>query len=344
MLPCPRSANHLVVSDATKHYIFGPAFAQHYEHKFKSGVARQRPIYELARKGFEGLFTLTTPDAQHVQRRLAELKTKTQNPSSVTPSAPIVGVHIRHGDNHPAEYQYQHGWIPLTSYISAAESMINASASSVPALQHALIVTASDDPDVYASDEIASAAFTTSRAQERISLASHSQSKISSTPSTPLRPGVARKFKEATVGWEGGFFSGMFWSLGHAFSTSRPQAPIYSTTSRFEGPVGQHPGALAKEEQYDADDDTVDRALSIPDARSTVPPTAEALRLRELLGRSYLLDLAVVAQSDGVVCAISAMGCRLLGVMMGWEQAFEQGSGRGWRNIDGWEDWRGLDP
>lgn len=68
------------------------------------------------------------------------------------------------------------------------------------------------------------------------------------------------------------------------------------------------------------------------------------MRLRELIGRGYLLDLAVLGTaSDGVVCAVSSAGCRLAGVMMGWE-AVERAR---WVNVDegrGWSwDGRGGD-
>jgi len=59
-------------------------------------------------------------------------------------------------------------------------------------------------------------------------------------------------------------------------------------------------------------------------------PTAEALQLRNYIGRAYLLDLAVLAQSDRLVCAASSRGCRILGVMMGWDQV-DKGY---WKNID----------
>lgn len=70
-----------------------------------------------------------------------------------------------------------------------------------------------------------------------------------------------------------------------------------------------------------------------------VPPASEeTIRLRSLVGRAYLMDLAVVAAAEkGVVCAVSAGGCRVLAVMMGEERAF---GGEGmWRNVDGGFGW-----
>ncbi|KAH8179825.1 hypothetical protein LIA77_01344 [Sarocladium implicatum] len=70
-------------------------------------------------------------------------------------------------------------------------------------------------------------------------------------------------------------------------------------------------------------------------------PSELALYLRNFVGRAYIMDLAVLAgASDHVVCGVSAMGCRLLAVMMGWEQAFEKGA---WVNVDGDFGWTGIE-
>jgi len=71
------------------------------------------------------------------------------------------------------------------------------------------------------------------------------------------------------------------------------------------------------------------------------PPDEEAVLPRELVGRAYLMDMAVLGQSDAVVCTVSAMGCRLLAVMLGWENAFEVDGGR-WKNVDGDFEWKGV--
>lgn len=60
---------------------------------------------------------------------------------------------------------------------------------------------------------------------------------------------------------------------------------------------------------------------------------------KALLARAYLLDLAVVSKSDRVICTVSSIGCRLLAVMMGWDQAILQ---KKWINIDGEFDWEGI--
>ncbi|KAI9831297.1 MAG: hypothetical protein M1826_003736 [Phylliscum demangeonii] len=61
---------------------------------------------------------------------------------------------------------------------------------------------------------------------------------------------------------------------------------------------------------------------------------------RDRLIRSYLLDLKVLGEaSEVVVCAVSALGCRLLAVMMGWRRAVLE---KGWQNVDGEWDWTAI--
>jgi len=54
------------------------------------------------------------------------------------------------------------------------------------------------------------------------------------------------------------------------------------------------------------------------------------LKLRELVGRAYLLDLAVVGHADAAVCASSSAACRIIGVMMGADKVY---NGQ-WKNVD----------
>jgi hypothetical protein len=112
------------------------------------------------------------------------------------------------------------------------------------------------------------------------------------------------KFVDETFGWEGGFFAAMFWNLGMS-SLSAASA-----------------------------------AAAASQARPVPPPSSEMMRLRSLVGRAYMMDLAVLADaSDVVICTVSAMGCRLMAVMMGWESAIEKGR---WVNIDGEFGWTGI--
>jgi len=293
MLPCPHHARHLVVSAATVSSTFGGAFNDHFEDARKMEVYRQKPIFEFARAGYEALFKLSSEDDNYVSTRIASLRDRTKSLDPSIANGMAIGIHVRHGDRHPYEFQYRDSYVPLDRYSSMAGDILHSTFNdsgpngdaNVMARMHSLMVVASDDPDVYASDEFSQA----SRAQDLIALASR--------PPAPAPPAFTpiRRFVEENIGWEGGFFAGMFWSLG--------------------------------------------RTAAVPaDARQ--PPTADALRLRELVGRAYLLDLAVLGgASDHLVCTVSATGCNLLAVMMGWERAIVQG---GWTNIDGDFEWRGV--
>jgi hypothetical protein len=59
------------------------------------------------------------------------------------------------------------------------------------------------------------------------------------------------------------------------------------------------------------------------------------LKLRELVGRAYLLDLAVVGHADAAVCASSSAACRIIGVMMGADKVY---NGQ-WKNVDANRVW-----
>lgn len=293
MLPCPHHARHLVVSAATVTSTFGGAFNEYYEDPRKMEVYRLKPIFQFARQGYEALFKLSSADDDYVSGRVDVLKNQTEIPAPKEGNGMIIGLHVRRGDRHPYEFQYSDSYVPLDRYSDKARELLqtaykSGSSENMAAEMHSLMVVASDDPDVYYSEEFSHAA----RAQEFIALASKSPS---STPASGDHAPI-RRFVEEAVGWEGGFFSGMFWSLG------RTSVPGTATTH--------------------------------------VPPTEAALHLRELVGRAYLLDLAVLGRvSDKLVCTVSAMGCRLLGVMMGWDRAIVE---KGWVNIDGDFDWRGV--
>lgn len=299
MLPCPHHARHLVVSAATASSTFGGAFNEHFEDGRKMEVYRQKAVFQLARNGYEALFKLAPADDDYVSSRINSLQNMTEIPEPRTGNGMIIGLHVRRGDRHPYEFQYRDAYVPLDRYTDKARELLQATYNrsgpggeeDMMAEMHSLLVVASDDPDVYVSDEFSHA----HKAQELISLASQS----SSAPA-PDRSAI-RRFVEETVGWEGGFFAGMFWSLGRSSSVPANAVPQ-------------------------------------PDVR--LPPTDAALHLRGLLGRAYLMDLAVLGHSsDKLVCTVSSMGCRLLAVMMGWERAIDK---KGWVNIDGDFDWRGV--
>ncbi|CAD6441598.1 ef2b15d3-9fb4-4248-b272-00d5474fac15 [Sclerotinia trifoliorum] len=302
MLPCPHHARHLVVSAATVTHTFGGSFNDYFEDARKMEVYRQKPIFEMARLGYTALFNLSDGDNEYVDRRAAEFRAKTTLDPVDQESGIVVGVHVRHGDRRPFEFQYKDSYIPLTVYSDTARMLLDKKYNhSLPNGGHdtlaqmaSAIVLASDDPDVYDSDEFKDV----SRAQEQIRLAS--KNALEAATPQPNTPGP-RKFVDDTVGWEGGFYAGMFWSLGKPSGTPK---------------------------------------TAVENPETALTPTTEALRLRELVGRAYLMDLTVLGKaSDKIVCTVSSTGCRILAVMMGWEKAIDQG---GFVNVDGNFDWRGI--
>lgn len=325
MLPCPRQARHLIISAANARDLFGGAIdaddiyaegpAAHLQHR-----PAQRELYALAREGHEALFKLTAQDREYVFNRAHEHKIKTYAVDGAAHNGRMVGIHVRHGDRHPLEFQYADSYIPLTEYVDAARELLNASLQQQQqqhddgnthdqtiARQKSFLVVASDDPLVYDAAELTASGLPTVRAQELIRLAGKEEVGGEAQKKQPKN--VMHKFTDETFGWEGGFFAAMFWNLG---TSSRS---VYST-----GPS----------------------AAADPQHRSSVAPSAETIRLRSLVGRAYLMDLAALSamtEGGGVVCAVSAMGCRILAVMMGEERAFGRGE---WRNVDGGFGWNGF--
>ncbi len=284
IVPCPHQARHLVVSDSTRSIVFGDAFNLKFDDAAATGVKSKEAAYKLARQGYEALFKLKDDDLKHVKSRLS-------NPSLRVDGGRAIGVHVRHGDRHPFEPQYQDSYIPTFRYTEALEGLFgdtfNASDSAAERLQKKQVVLiATDDPSVY-TEEFSSAI----RAQTLIRLANKPKSSAADISEKDLKVGMFKKFIETPIGWEGGFHAPMFWSLGKTET------------------VGSDQGALQE---------------AVPDG--------DILVLRGLVGRAYLLDLAVLAgASDAVVCTVSAMGCKLLAVMMGWEKVVQGW----WKNVDG---------
>ena len=283
--------------------------------------ALRKTQFALARQGYEALGRVNKEDGDYVDARIRHLQTRKT-------TGPAIGIHIRRGDRHPLEYQYRHSYMPLNAYSDAARELIDAksthhshnhkhhhqhhhhhhnpdadtSAAAATTTKN-LVLLASDDPMVYESPELRTEPAVV-RAQERIKLASKHALNQGQADAAPPDRSVMHKFVDETFGWEGGFFAAMFWNLGVARQTS---------SSGGDGKEG-------KEKEG---------------------PSAETLRLRSLVGRAYVMDLAVLAgASDALVCAVSAVGCRLLAVMMGWERAMEEG---GWVNVDGGYGWMGLE-
>lgn len=309
-LPCPRQARHLLISSGNSAWIFGNSFREHFRINSNDYIHRQQRTFELAHSGYEALFHLAEPDAASAKTRLSQLDSQFRSKSRL-----VVGIHVRRGDKHPWEYQYQDSYTPLETFTRTAESMIESHfhpshssrlSNEVPVVPKSAeetdspILLASDDPDVYSLRELAN----TSRAQSHISLAN----KAALDAATPTDAAFQdpdnyfKKFVEGNVGWEGGFFPSVYWGLGNPSAGSQA-------------------------------------ARGLREEREVTPPSDLSLKLRQLVARAYLLDLAVLGKSDAVVCGVSSMGCRLLGVMMGWEKGILGGR---WRNVDGNYEWRAF--
>lgn len=298
LLPCPHQARHLVVSASTAPWTFGKAFAETLQDTRKPEPLRQKPLFSLLRMGHDALFHLSDADAGYLAARNLELNTQIRAQGGVA-----IGLHVRRGDRHPWEFQYQKSYIPIEAYVDAAQAMLTSVITPQPPSANALaaskFVLASDDPDIYDAPGLQSAL----HAQSQIILASKSTLDAAQGSSGTAPSSSPSKFVEGNVGWEGGFFSNVFWGLG-----------LGNTVAR---------GTSAARE----------------DGRER-PPSEISLRLRELVARAYLLDLKVLGGADGVVCGVSSAGCRLLGVMMGWDGVV---SGR-WKNIDGAGGWVAFGP
>lgn len=307
MLPCPTQARHLVVSSETIQGLWAETLYKPYP-RAGSYDTSSRELYHLAFEGYNALFRLNEEDALHIQERTEELKAKTKSTDTTLNNGKVVGMHVRHGDRHPLEYQYHSSYIPITAFTDKASSLVNAHSSEgfwhghqddEAATHNSIIVVASDDPTVYDSEELVNM----HRAQDHITLAGKPEENDDGKPGAKKKPNprVMHRFKEEGFGWEGGFYAPMFWNLG-----------LSSMSSSNAG----------------------------TEENMRMTPSEDTLRLRVYIARAYMMDLAVLAQaSDHVVCTVSAMGCRLLAVMMGWERAMES---NGWVNIDGDHGWTAL--
>jgi hypothetical protein len=304
IVPCPHTARHLVVSHATVTSTFGHAFNEEYEDARKMRIERQHKIFALIRTGYETLFKLKGDDAKYVLNRALELYGDIKQHGGIT-----IGLHVRHGDKHPMEYQYQEDYIPLSRYVDTARDIyidlienkgLSKSKSKSKSKKRSdgrdllarhtpsRMILASDDPLVYESPEIGPNSL---RAQDRIVLATKQALEAAQTNKHP--------WIDEITGWEGGFYKNVFYSLGQAGNNANANKPV--------GEVGK-----------------------------------DAMGLRELVGRAYLLDLAVLGRADTVVCTVSSTTCRLLGVMLGWDAMVGKEEERRWRSIDGSFEWKGI--
>lgn len=304
MVPCPFQAQHLVISGMTAKEIF-PALLAKYDRA--SGTSdKLHDLWSLARLGYEALFTLSKDDESYVSNRIEELRSKAKK-EYTSPDTPVIGVHVRRGDRHPIEYQYSETYIPaevFQEHTQLATDQHFESSEAPSGTNHQFVaVLASDDPMVHLEADFKSMV----PAQERIRLASKD-----AIQKADQRKTYMRKFVEEAFGWEGGFYAAMFWNLG-----------VDRKNNAANAPEGVEVGSVSQA------------------AKLMATPSEDTLKLRGFIGRAYMMDLAVLAgASDSVVCAVSAMGCRLLGVMMDWEKGVAGGQ---WVNVDGEYSWTGID-
>ena len=299
----------------------------------------------MMREGYEKLFRLAGEDGAWLQEQLrANGSASASGSGSERDGVCGVGIHVRHGDRHPFEFQYSESYVPLGKYLDAAQAILQSPSTSPPASPtpstNSTTLIASDDPDVYLSREIADAGI--SRAQSRISLASK------------------KTLGNGGLGWEGGFFANVFRSLGvppELQQTERSRGgaggPRPSRKMMVDSPRGGKEGAGSTGGGGGGGDGSGgEGGAAVLDTYAYPPPAA--LRLREYVARAYLLDIAVLGGCErGFVCAVSSASCRVLGVMVGWEGVVRSGQeeggsesgekgGRQWRNVDGGWGWRGL--
>jgi hypothetical protein len=307
MVPCPRQARHLVVSSANAPWIFGASFRDYFELPHKNGSQRQKPIFNLLRSGYEALFILAADDAAQYENRVHDLHRDTRRHGGIQ-----VGIHVRRGDVRPLEAPYRGSYLPLDRYANSAtkffKELLTTNNNHHIALERVMgsskAILASDDPDIYSAPELQG----TERAQSYICLASKSV-----LDAVSADRGHAKEPVDENIGWEGGFFKDMFWALGATRTDFVANGP---SPSNRQSSIQRTSGANSPLHRFQ--------------------PPEDALRLRELIGRAYLLDLAVLGQTDRVVCGVSSFSCRLLAVMMGWDRAVENNA---WRNIDGSWHW-----
>ncbi|KAG6125958.1 hypothetical protein E4U28_000711, partial [Claviceps purpurea] len=250
MLPCPAQARHLLVSGMTLEHVLPALLATHQRHgQTDLGT---KDLFDLAHAGFKSLFHLNQDDQVYVKKRIREIKAKAQY-TKLPIDIPILGFHIRHGDRHPFEFQYRDTYIPSEVFASYGQTELEAlyNGTSIPPEKFQSIrIIASDDPMVHEEPDFSDAL----PAQARIRLATKAVIEAANTDPNYLHHPADQAF-----GWEGGFFSAMFWNLG-----------------------------------ADAKNNAVEE-------QRRQQPSDDTLRLRSLVGRAYMMDLAVLAGASDKV-------------------------------------------
>ena len=99
------------------------------------------------------------------------------------------------------------------------------------------------------------------------------------------KPKPGASLVDDNLGWEGGFYADVFWALGA--------------------------------DDKDKSAHALRRRQELVERKVRGMPSEVAMQLRSLVGRAYVMDLAVVRRMDRVVCGVSSVACRLLAVMVG---------------------------
>jgi hypothetical protein len=372
-VPCPRQAQHLVISAATFPFVYGPSFAAEFVDKSKPPKFQHHRINHLMENGYKDLFHLADAgDAMYAKNRTSgELYNSIKKSGGMT-----IGVHVRRGDVHPWEAEFQGDYLPLTRYMNEVREILikayehddeeppRSSSGGKPASRFgkpftaftnfgklksriqteaafdatidinlakrhspagfaaSQVYMASDDPLIYHAPEMSRLV----RAQDRIVLASKAD--------LDHMTGNRGKGPVDTVhGWEGGFFAAEFLSLG----IDGQRKPVMAARQHL---VGHEVQSEANRRFIAALHDAKGlEGHSTSASHPVVPePSSATMQMRTIVGRAYLLDLAVVGHADAIVCGVSSAACRVLGVMAGWEKV----KNGGWRNVDGNFGWQGL--
>ncbi|KAF2142057.1 uncharacterized protein K452DRAFT_326597 [Aplosporella prunicola CBS 121167] len=314
VVPCPHNARHLLVSAATTSWTFGSSFNEEYQDTKKSAVQRQHRIFGLLRQGYEALFNLRHDDAGYVLERAQNLYSPVQEGGNMS-----IGLHVRRGDRHPFELEYSKDYIPLDRYLFAARDVL------VTHHGQSLSLNASSTRE--------------SKAAAASGSASNVLQAVSSTGAS--LPSVSSKIILASD--DPDVYSAV--EVGDAIraqdrivlaSKTTLEATGAKNKNRYIDEISGWEGGFFRDVFW-----SLGKPSKVAlDVEKNLEASQEAMRMRELVGRSYLLDLAVLAKADTVLCTVSATGCRLLAVMMGWEKSVEQVA---WRNIDGPFYWSGIE-
>ncbi|KAF4309756.1 hypothetical protein GTA08_BOTSDO12506 [Botryosphaeria dothidea] len=320
VVPCPHQAKHLMVSAATIRTTFGHAFVEEYEDPRKMQVQRQHKIFGMLRDGYEALFRLHDDDANYVLERTRSLYEPVIEKGGIN-----IGMHVRRGDRHPFEYQYSKDYIPLDRFMQGVQYYIAEHyGPSLPGntTDDDKVARDAHDGPIKALKTPAAAAIQQDQ-PDLLALTSSQAILASDDPDVYTAPemvGVVRAQDRIVLA-----------------SKKTLEASGAKNKNRYIDEISGWEGGFYRDVFWSLGRSKTNNAGN---GDKNVEPGEQALKMRELVGRAYLLDLAVLAKADQVMCTLSATGCRILAVMMGWEQAIEQGS---WRNVDGEWSWRGID-